>query len=362
MKRTEDIFNIIILILTIFYANYSIAENDKQYFRVKINKIESKIHFSKIPTDQIQNRHVINKTLKKILEFGGINDSLLFSPSGIKTDKKGNIFVLDYIGKFVKKFTSKGKYIKKYGGPGKGPGEFTNPTRIYLDEKDSLYVYDNQSFMLTAFLKRIFQLKVKPGNLASEFCPLDENNIILLKSSYNSFDILEKYNLKGDLLNKYESVLDNTTKPKRFDFIGEILNGNILRLSSTRFVHIPEYFNQLFFYNNNKLEKIISILDQHKNPIFEMEFAGNMYNMDFRKLNKYQVNHSAFLVDNEIYIVSKSATIGKSLMIDIYNANNGFYRHSFQIPLMDSFYIIHITKNKIYMITTDLKVKVFSYE
>ncbi len=362
MKNTKKVISNIILILTILYLDFSFAQNDKQFFRLKINKNESKIYFSKTSFNQIQERRIIKKNIKKILEFGGIQDTILFSPSGIKTDKKGNIIVLDYVGKFVKKFTSKGKFIKKYGRPGKGPGEFMNPNRIYLDDKDSLYVYDNQNFTLTAFLKKTSQFRIKPGRLVSEFCPIDENNIIMLKSSYNSFDILEKFNIKGELLNNYESALDKTHIPQEVNFVGTMLTGNLLKLSPTRFVHIPDYLNQLFFYNNNKLEKIMSTVDKPTNPLFELNYQSNKSMLDFRDLSEYKVNHSSFMVEKDIYVVSKRAIKGKNLIIDIYNASNGLYKHSLQIPIMDSFYLIHMTKNKIYMITTDLKVKVFSYE
>lgn len=338
------------------------ADDQKQYFRLKINNKESKVFFTATTINQFNKRIIVRKNLKKLFEIGGMQDTVLYSPSGIITDKKGNIFVLDYVGKFAKKFSSKGKFINKYGRPGKGPGEFLYPAKIYLDEKDSVYIYDSSNNILTAFLKNVKQIHMKAGTLAVEFCPLNEKNIIVLKSSIKSPKILEKYDINSKLLNEFTEIFDIKSLPRELFLIGHLLKGKILKISSTKFVHIPDYFNQMFFYNNNKIEKVISTLDKPTYPLFKMELSSNKYNMSFNELDKYVINFSSFIIDKDIYIVSNQEMKGNSLLVDIYKVSDGIYKHSLQIPLTESFHLVHMTKNRIYMITTDLKLKVFSYE
>ncbi|MEW6653313.1 MAG: 6-bladed beta-propeller, partial [Bacteroidota bacterium] len=202
----------IVLLLFLMLCNCVFAQSDKLSIKLKINKIEKEIYFSKSSVAQLQERKIYHKRIKKIIEFGGIKDSLLFSPSGIKTDKRGNIFILDYVGRFVKKFSINGKLIKQYGRSGRGPGEFLNPFRIYLDIKDSLYVYDNQNLKLTAFLEKIYEFKTTNG-LFVEFCPISKEKIIVLKGEPNSVELMETRNIKGKLLSKFDNLLEKKVIP-----------------------------------------------------------------------------------------------------------------------------------------------------
>lgn len=343
------------------FCNCVCAQSDKLSIKLKINNIEKEIYFSKSSVVQLQKRKIYNKRINKIIEFGGIKDSLLFSPSGIKTDKRGNIFILDYVGRFVKKFSTNGKLIKQYGRSGRGPGEFLTPFRIYLDVQDSLYVYDNQNMKLTAFLEKIYEFNTTNG-LFIEFCPISKWKIIILKGEPNSVELMETRNINGKLLSKFENLLEKKVIPPESFYLANIIAGNILRLSSSRIVHIPEYYNQLIFYNENKIERITSTVDGPSNPLFKIESRGKGSILNFNDLEKYQINHNSFVINNDIYVLSKPGTKNKKLMFDIYSSENGSYKYSIRIPIPEDFYIIHMTDNKIYLITTEMKVAIYSYE
>ncbi len=354
------------LFFCFFFAYISLfkisAEDQKQYFRLKINNKESKVYFASSSSNQIKKRIIVPQKMYKLFEIGGIQDTILYSPSGITTDKKGNIYILDYIGKFAKKFSSDGKFIKQYGKPGKGPGELLYPAKIYLDEKDSVYIFDSSSNLLTAYFKNLKQFRTKSGSLPVEFLPFDNGTIIVLKSSLQSPKIFERYNIHGQLLNELDEILDKKSIPNEFIFLGHLLKGKILKISSSKFVHIPDYFNQMFFYKNDKLERVVSTLDKPTYPFFEMETSSNKFRMSFKDLDKYTVNINSFIIDNDIYIVNKKEMKSEKLIVDIYSAIDGLYKHTLQIPFTESFHLIHMTKNRIYMITTDLKLKVYSYD
>ncbi len=356
IKTLAIYLGILILVSSPIYS-----QNYDFYFKLNINGIEKKINFAQKPLNQIGNRKIISKTSKKILEIGGINDSLFYAPVLIKADVEENFYVLDQISKCVKKFSSRGKLVKKYGREGSGPGEFQYPTRLYLDIQKNVYVYDSKLNRLSAFREKFIGFQIKADIFPTEFCPLDVNNLVILKYSLNSFDILEKYNFEGQRLMTFKTILNEKSRPKNFKFLGHIFMGNIIRLSSKRFVHIPECFNQLFFYNDNKIEKIISTIDNTTHPILDMEYGSGYFHIPYKTLENYKINIASFLVGKDLFIFSKKGSEKNNIMIDVYNSDTGAYKYSLKIFGLESFIAIEITGNKIYLITEDLKIKVYSY-
>jgi hypothetical protein len=79
------------------------------------------------------------------LEIGGDiddNDYLLYGPTRIAVDSRGNIFVLDSRQWCIKKFDPKGVYIRTIGRQGQGPGELSQTYQMVIDHSDNIVVYD----------------------------------------------------------------------------------------------------------------------------------------------------------------------------------------------------------------------------
>jgi len=60
----------------------------------------------------------------------------------IAIDNKENIYALDQGNCCIFKFNKNGKYIMKIGRKGQGPGEFTYPSCIFIDDYQNIYVSD----------------------------------------------------------------------------------------------------------------------------------------------------------------------------------------------------------------------------
>ncbi|MCF8145706.1 MAG: 6-bladed beta-propeller [Deltaproteobacteria bacterium] len=63
-------------------------------------------------------------------------------PSGIATDREGNIYVADTGNDRIQKFSSTGGFITKWGTKGPGDGEFSYPYDIAIDGQGNVYVAD----------------------------------------------------------------------------------------------------------------------------------------------------------------------------------------------------------------------------
>lgn len=66
-------------------------------------------------------------------------------------DDEGNIYVLDWREKTVRKFDHRGKFLFVFGGPGQGPGEFTSPREIRYLPDGHLMVFEGESQKYTCF-------------------------------------------------------------------------------------------------------------------------------------------------------------------------------------------------------------------
>jgi hypothetical protein len=110
--------------------------------------------------------------------FDGATD-IAFGPNGhlYITDGYGNARVLEY--------TPDGKRVKQWGKPGAGPGEFSLPHAIQIDEKGTIYVADRENGRIEKFdldgnflgeiphLGRVYSLKLVGGVLWSGMQPFN---------------------------------------------------------------------------------------------------------------------------------------------------------------------------------------------
>lgn len=82
--------------------------------------------------------------LKEDLVIGSADDenSRFFEWLSLDVDESGNIYVLDRGSHRIQKFDREGKFMMTMGRKGQGPGEFSSPDHITLDEEKNIYVKD----------------------------------------------------------------------------------------------------------------------------------------------------------------------------------------------------------------------------
>src|SRR5262249_58514271 len=62
------------------------------------------------------------------------------SPTGVTTDRDGNVYVADWQNHRIQKLTAGGQPLAQWGSLGAGPGEFDQPAAVVLDDQGNLYV------------------------------------------------------------------------------------------------------------------------------------------------------------------------------------------------------------------------------
>lgn len=88
-------------------------------------------------------------SLESVVSFGGDNtDEAAYhfrNPTGVKTDRKGNIYISDQNSSTIKKFNSSGEYIGSIGQKGHGPGEFQEITAFHVTGDGEILIFDHRS-------------------------------------------------------------------------------------------------------------------------------------------------------------------------------------------------------------------------
>lgn len=132
-----------------------------------------------------QNSVSIN--FSKSLEISSTNDDILFGYlNHLQIDSHGNIIANDWSSKSLLSIDiNSGKLIQVYDSQGRGPGEFLQPSTLFLDSiKDSLYVYDSSRLKILCFnliegkfhYSREFTVTSKPLSFPSIFSLVKEKN------------------------------------------------------------------------------------------------------------------------------------------------------------------------------------------
>ncbi|MGC8898855.1 MAG: 6-bladed beta-propeller [Bacteroidota bacterium] len=81
-----------------------------------------------------------------------LEDERVFRPTTVKSDGKGDIYILDFSAPDIVRFSSSGQFSMRFGmGKGKGPGELINPTDFCIDNRGNVFVVDPVNYVITKF-------------------------------------------------------------------------------------------------------------------------------------------------------------------------------------------------------------------
>jgi DNA-binding beta-propeller fold protein YncE len=86
---------------------------------------------------------VTNSPWQILVNRGLVAD--LQAPSGVAVDGEGNLYVVDFGGSFVQKFSPGGQALDRFGQKGSGPGQFSGPMDVAVDGQGNIYVADTNN-------------------------------------------------------------------------------------------------------------------------------------------------------------------------------------------------------------------------
>ncbi|MDA1347552.1 MAG: hypothetical protein O3A47_01585 [Chloroflexi bacterium] len=80
-----------------------------------------------------------------------VGDVRFSAPNGIALDSSDNVYVTEFQGNRVQKFTADGKLLLGWGTSGSENSQFRNPTGIALDLNDNVYVSESGNHRVQKF-------------------------------------------------------------------------------------------------------------------------------------------------------------------------------------------------------------------
>ena len=230
------------------------------------------IIFNQICLSQINNIEKEMKSGKKIFlkstlslgAWSGDEHKTFFKINDIKTDKDGNIYVLDSGNYRIQKFSREGEYIATIGQKGQGPGEFENPISMFIDEKDTLYVMDQSLLKITWFDPKghyVSSIRLTSQN-PFDFVVDSHNQIVVLEA--NEENILNVYDKNGSVLfsfcnirefaalsKKHQAPQNEIEKRFQTKFETITLSKGALALNKSIVFLTFKYPYRILMYNNN---------------------------------------------------------------------------------------------------------------
>ncbi len=371
MRRKKILITIItVLIITsfaiLFSEKFKSSYNDKPFVTLKLENKEYKIYTTYSPYYQGNQRKLKTIIPKLLLSFGTEKKDSLFFPIKIKMEAKGYIAILDQGDKSIKFFNSNKKLVKKIGGYGKGPGEFILPMNFYFDNSNNLYVVDINLRRVTIFKMKDTTSITLNKDIPIEICPINTQEIALLKSSINNENKpIEIRNIKDNIIRGYAPILNIEDNLPVFYDISAITVGNILY--NNNLIYIPNYLNHIIFFNQNGgIKNSVCTIDLNKFPIINnrAKYINNnrMIMGSFNELKKYKTNLNSYIIDGDIFILSKDGTEKyNAIVFDRYEGKTGEYIDSWVIKGISKFADICLTENKLLIIDNKLAIKEYTY-
>lgn len=138
-KRPFIFISIFFSLLMLFYATGQLKVQWK-------GKIEYENGVKLIKNPKVPLYGEIELKLEEDLSIGNEEDKNYMFYRGIRiaVDKDGNIYVLDRGNHRIQKYDKNGQYLLTIGSKGQGPGEFQNPSDIFIGSNGNIYVNDFQ--------------------------------------------------------------------------------------------------------------------------------------------------------------------------------------------------------------------------
>jgi len=150
-----------------------------------------------------------NVKLVKKTEIGSeTQKELVFiSPVQVKSDERGNIFILDARAPALKKFSPSLEFVNQIGSKGQGPGEMNAPDYIDLDRSGNVWLYDGGNLKLSVYdndLKFLKAVNLEKTEVYSNFFITRKGNLILAKTAKVSDEnIFYEFSPEGKLIRSF---------------------------------------------------------------------------------------------------------------------------------------------------------------
>jgi len=309
---------------------------------------ESKDNIASISNPNYPEHGSKRYSLVEELSIGSDEDEnrIFIRPIKIYADRQGNIFLLDMNKCLVQMFDPSGKFIRNFGRAGRGPGEFSFPSDMYIDDQSQMiYILGNETRKVARFKfdgQLVDDVRIDIDSPDSFF--VSPSGFYHIKSSYidnNNDQIIkwQKFSLTDGV--KHESIEFPATQRKIKNYGDTVISGSTPFDPTSHFIadsngclyHAFSDTFQVTLYDSN-FQKISSFLkrdcqkvkipDSEKNRFIdylkarEKKKGMSFHIKDFSLPDVYPVILSMWY-DDKGRILIRTPSIDEKIHIDIFS-------------------------------------------
>ncbi len=177
MKSKTTVISIILFLSVLMM--FVCCQQQKAEWKGTIEEVNG-VTVVKNPKEPIYDERMIS--LKEDLSIGvdeGDENYMFSYPFDIDSDSHGNIYVLDFTERTIKKYDKQGIFRKNLGRKGQGPGEFERPYGFCISAQDLIYAADSRKIEILNS-DGIYQKAIRLKNFIDQISINYENELIIL--------------------------------------------------------------------------------------------------------------------------------------------------------------------------------------
>jgi hypothetical protein len=299
----------------------------------------------RIHTQHRSARIFIPVTMAPRCTLDAANATPVLSPVDVRTDAAGNVFVLDWADKSIKKYSPAGTYIRSFGyGEGQGPGEFSNPTDFDVDDDGRVWVCDPVAGMIHRFdVDGALLGSLRPAFPPYRIALLDRGYFALMASPIGEH-LLALLAPDGKILRRMGTIID------RQEMMGIALDGKLCGSSEGRLAYAGYRAGVIGVFDRGQDSlPLFSYTLQHPGiPSVLTRVAGETR---YTRVDPESplASRSVSLVRGDAHVLIGSDGERDRGLFDVYDQRTGKYRFSYEMP-MDAF-AAWVTEDRTYALT-----------
>jgi hypothetical protein len=297
-----------------------------------------------------------NEVKKKLFTIGTENGKItLFNPMIVKPDRMGNIYVLDFGDKRLKKFTRDGKLEREFGkGSGRGPGEFSIVTDYEIAEDGCVWVCDPLNGRITVFdANGNVQNTIRPKEMPFRIVLLSDTRFVIMPSVHQiGYDLFSLYDKRGNRLKKFGMLFENQPQ------VQVALDANFAAAQGVTFVVAFVRIGVFAVYREDFENPLVyaGTIDYTGFPEIVRKTIGNRIISRVTRKGA-SAGLSVSVEGDEIHLLTESEEQPDKTAIDVYNMSTGLYKYSYALLSKASY--ASVTATRIYTVQ-DTTVTVWS--
>ena len=303
-----------------------------------------------------------------IIDSDSSSNAMLNYIRDFKLDSKRNIYLIDQKHPGILIFNSKGFFQREQGKMGQGPGDFMRPSRLYLDPRDFIYVFDENNYNVTGLAPDGKVILFVRLNL-----PLTGDIFVTPRGDVYAFHRnleqtgpvrrLTAINKKGEQVKKIAEFKDSGYLVKRSKEGGAVMGGMIHQytpdaylypLDGGSFVYGYNMENSFHIYDTaNEKDRVITLPGSKIEITSEEEKYFEKTCGKWAMLPDYRPFFKRLLCDEKgrIYVTRTKPVLSeeKSIEIDVFS-KEGKYLYRVTSPVVITFirdgFIYNVGKDK----------------